>query len=187
MQKKLQQLQANNDRLQAEIDESRSYKKAAETFRGLSDMPQSNDQVLDYFLTVFADRLAFTERGMKTTRKCAIRPDALWFYIYRMATTLVDLFRNDTPDIESAFMEQTGIELAFGEGAQSHKDNNIMRSREDTYNGKAIFVEPHVKLTDQKSGANAQRIYFCYDHEIDRIIIGSVGDHLRNYGSQYIK
>lgn len=187
LQKKLQQLQANNDRLQSEVDDARNYKKAAETFRSLSEMPQSADQVLDYFLAVFADRLAFTERGMKTTRKCDIRPDALWFYFYRMATTLLDLFRNDVPDIESAFMEQTGIEIAFGEGAQSRKDNSIMRIREDTYNGKAIFVEPHVKLNDQKAGAASRRIYFCYDHEIDRIIIGSVGEHLRTYGTQFIK
>ena len=62
-----------------------------------------------------------------------------------------------------------------------------MRTREDVWQGKTISIEPHVKLVSQKAGTEHQRIYYCYDHEEDQIIIGHIGDHLINAATQYAK
>ena len=185
LEKQVHQLQANNERLERENEEMRALSGAVENLRSMAEMPQTNDDVVNYFQTVFEDRIAFTDRGLKSAHRCEIRPGALWYYLYFMATDLIDIYRSGNPDTEGAFMAATGIEMARGEGKQSHKDNSIMRTRMDTYRGKEICIEPHVKLNDNRAGAGYQRIYYCYDGEMDRIIIGWVGEHLKTYGTQF--
>ena len=75
------------------------------------------------------------------------------------------------------------IYKAMSEGKQSHKDNKIMNQRDDTYEGRELSMEPHVKLLPQKAGADDRRIYYCYDHELDKIIVGRVGMHLKTAGT----
>ncbi len=103
-----------------------------------------------------------------------------------MATTLYDLHHANKLDVASEFLAATGTEVAMSEGSQSRKDNKIMNLRVDVYKGKEVSMEPHVKLRAQKAGAEHQRIYYCYDLEFDRIIIGSVGEHLRTAGTIHV-
>lgn len=103
-----------------------------------------------------------------------------------MATSLYELHSSNTPDIEDQFMRLTGIEIAMGEQSQTHNDSKLMRLRDDTYKGKSISIEPHVKISSQRAGIDYQRIYYCYDRELSMIIIGHVGDHLKTYGSMFI-
>lgn len=157
-----------------------------ETFRDMPELPRTNEDVVNYFLRVFGDRIAFTERGRKTACKCSVRPDGLWYYLYCMATKLYEIYQAHNPDVEAAFVEATGIESAMCEKKLSHKDNRIMNLRNDSYEGKDIFVEPHVKLHPARSGADHQRIYYCFDYELGLIIIGWVGDHLRTAGTMHL-
>ena len=187
LERQYQASQALNLQLKTDISKARSYQQAAEQFRTLAVMPQTCADVVSYFEMVFGDRIAFTEKGKKTAGKCDIRADGLWFYLFHMANTLFDLHHDNTADIERAFMEATGIEIALGESKKSHKSNAIMRTREDVWQGKTISIEPHVKLVSQKAGTEHQRIYYCYDHEEDQIIIGHIGDHLINAATQYAK
>lgn len=182
----LRKARAWNQQLDRENREARAVRGALEAFRGMAEMPRTNENVVSYFINVFGDRIAFTERGVRTACKCGIRAEGLWFYLYQMATALCDIHRGGRPDVEKEFLHATGIEVAMGEGSQSHKDGRIMALREDVYEGKKLWVEPHVKLSAQKAGAEHQRIYYCYDQEIDRIIIGWVGDHMRTYGTQFV-
>ena len=186
LEEQLHGLKANNSRLEKENASARHLKETVDIFRSLSEMPKTTDDVIDYFSRVFGDSIAFTERGRKSAHKCSIRPDGLWYYLYYMATELIALYRNHRPDIESEFNARTGIEVALGESSQSHNNNSIMKTRADTYEGKEIWIEPHLKLVPQRAGADYQRIYYCYDFEIDKIIIGSVGDHLITYGTQFV-
>lgn len=187
LERQYQASQALNLQLKKDISKARNYQQAAEKFRSLAAMPQTCSDVVSYFEMVFGDRIAFTEKGKKTAAKCDIKPDGLWFYLFNMANTLFDLHHDNTPDIETAFMEATGIEIALGESKKSHKTNAIMRTRMDTWEGKTISIEPHVKLSAQKTGLEHQRIYYCYGHEDDLIIIGHVGPHLVNAATQYAK
>ncbi len=172
--------------LEQENREARAIRSAVETLRSMQELPATNEEVVNYFLNVFGDRIAFTERGIKTACRCEIKPEGLWYYLYQMATALYDLHHAHRPDVESEFMAATGIEAAMGEGNQSRKDNKIMNLRKDVYEGKEVSMEPHVKLRAHKAGAEHQRIYYCYDHEFDRIIIGSVGEHLRTAGTIHV-
>lgn len=181
----LRALKARVQKLEWENREARAFRSAAEAFRDLGEMPRTNEDVVDYFGRVFADRIGFTERGAKTARKCDVKPEALWYYLYRMATTLHDIHHDGKPDVEGEFRRLTGIEAAMGEGSCSHRDNAIMALRKDVFEGKEVWVEPHVKLNAQRAGADHRRIYYCYDRELDRIIIGWVGDHMRTYGTQF--
>ena len=174
---------ARNQQLEQENREARALRSAVETFRSMPELPKSNEDVINYFRKVFGDRIAFTERGIKTGCRCDIKAEGLWFYLYHMATSLFDIHHEGKPDVEKEFLHATGIEVAMGEGSNSRKDNKIMALRKDAYEGKEISVEPHVKLVSQRAGADYQRIYYCYDHEFDRIIIGWVGDHMRNFGT----
>ena len=174
---------ARNMQLEQENREARALRSAVETFRNMPELPRTNEDVINYFRNVFGDRIAFTERGMKTGCKCDIKAEGLWFYLYHMATSLYDIHHEGIPDVEKEFMHATGIEVAVREGSQSRKDSKIMNLRIDTYEGKELSMEPHVKLLPQKAGAEHQRIYYCYDCELERIIIGQIGDHLKTAGT----
>ncbi len=187
LERQYQASQALNLQLKKDISKARSYQQAAERFRSQATMPQTCSDVVSYFEAVFGDRIAFTEKGRKTASKCDIKADGLWFYLFHMANTLFDLHHDNIPDVEKAFMEATGIEIALGESKKSRKKNAIMRTREDVWQGKMISIEPHVKLVSQRAGIEHQRIYYCYDHEEDLIIIGHIGDHLVNAATQYAK
>ena len=124
----------------------------------------------------------FTERAVKTACKCDVKASGLWYYLYHMATSLYDIHHAGAPEVEKEFYRSTGIEMAPGEKAQTNKNDKVMKQRYDTYEGKEIFAAPHVKLDDGRSGGNNRRIYYCYDREIDRVIISWVGDHLDTSG-----
>ena len=180
--KELQAAKARILHLEQENRTARSYQKAAETIRALPEMPSSNQDVVNWFTNVFGDRIVFTERAVKTACKCDVKASGLWYYLYHMATSLYDIHHAGAPEVEKEFYRSTGIEMAPGEKAQTNKNDKVMKQRYDTYEGKEIFAAPHVKLDDGRSGGNNRRIYYCYDREIDRVIVSWVGDHLDTSG-----
>jgi len=46
-------------------------------------------------------------------------------------------------------------------------------------------VEPHLKLKSWKGEPAHQRLHFCYDPELRKIIIGYLGDHLDSAATRY--
>ena len=64
---------------------------------------------------------------------------------------------------------------------------DVMKLRDDVFEGKAISVEPHLKLKTAKGEPDHQRLHFCYDPEGKKIIIGYLGDHLDSAATQYVK
>lgn len=183
LERELQAARARVQQLEQENRTARAQRTALEAIRSLAEMPQTTADVVHYFQQVYGDHIAFTERGIKTAARCDIKPEGLWYYLYHMATALYEFHHDNIPDIVSAFQHATGIEVAMSEGKQSHRDNKIMNQRDDTYEGKELSMEPHVKLLPQKAGAEDRRIYYCYDHELDKIIIGRVGEHLKTAGT----
>ena len=189
------ELRADNDQLKNQIarmnaafSEATALRAIAERAQSVSRMPRDNADVVAWFKLMFADRIGFTERGEKTAARCRIKPDALWEGLYLAATTLTDLHRAGYQDIEKRFREATNWEVAMTEGAQTRKQNSLMNTREDTYDGRPISVEPHVKFPDllKKTGAKHQRMYYAYDPETRKVIVGCVGEHLETYGSLFV-
>ncbi len=186
LEEELRRANAHAMTLEQENREARAIRSAVEAFRTMPELPRTNADVVAFFRRVFGDRIVFTEQGLGSASRCAVRPDGLWYYLYHMATTLFDLHHAGCPDTETEFFRATGIEAARGEGSQSRKDRSVMQQRIDTYEGKQISLEPHVKLAQKKAGADHQRIYYCYDREFDRIIIGWIGEHLKTAGTVHL-
>ncbi len=182
----LRGIKSRNRQLEQENREARAFRAAAEAFRCMPELPQDNEAVLHYFRQVFPDRLAFTVRGFRSGCRCDIRPEGLWYYLYRMATSLYEIHHAGRPDVEKEFLHATGIEVAMGERKLTNRGSEFRRLRDDTYEGRAICVAPHVKLDDRRSGGENRRIYYCYDRELDKIIIGWIGEHLDTAGTMHM-
>ena len=48
-------------------------------------------------------------------------------------------------------------------------------------------MKPHLKLKSVKGEPAHQRLHFCYDPELKKIIIGYLGDHLDSAATRYAK
>jgi len=176
-------LKASNDAMRQSFTEFSTIKAIVDRVQTVEKMPKTNEDVVAYFQMFFADRLGFTERGQKTAVKCDINPEMLWASLFQAATVLVDLYRNGVRDIETAFKECTGWELAPTEGSMTREISDMMSQRKDFYEGREISVEPHIKFpkSARKTGAQYQRLYYAYDSETRKVVVGYVGDHLENY------
>ena len=77
----------------------------------------------------------------------------------------------------------------------TRQDRKLMRQFQDTYHGKPINIETHIKTSETKETSRKfLRIYFDFykqkdertGKETNTIVIGSCGKHLENYTSQKI-
>ena len=189
----LEEAKQDNWKLQGRItyldsfqEEARGVKASLDALRSFPNYPQSPSEIADFFRKVFQEKLDFTERGLRSLQTCETRADILWGCFYSIATTLRDLYKDGTPNIEQAFQTATGWNMARGEGTQTRKDNKLMNLRKDVYEGREILIEPHVRNGNRESAPDFVRIYFCYDNVTQKIIIGHVGKHLDNFSSQSI-
>jgi len=178
-------LKSSNEAMRRAFEEFSAMREIARRVQSVDKMPVTNADVVDYFRLIYQDRIDFTDRGRKTAARCDINPEALWTCLYHAACELVDLHRSGVQNIEKAFKEKTGWEVAMSEGSMTRKVSDYMNLRRDTYRGREISVEPHIKFSRsvQKTGAHHQRLYYAYDSETGKLIVGCVGDHLENYSS----
>ena len=161
---------------------------ALDQMRKVAKLPEDNADVVRYFIQVYPDRLGFTERGEWEASRCGLKTDHLWEILYMIANDLTDLFREKEGNLtEEDVMRVAGCEVAMQEGSMTRKDSTLMKLREDEYEGKAISVEPHLKLKSVKGEPAHQRLHFCYDPELKKVIIGYLGDHLDSAATRYAK
>ncbi|MBQ6374837.1 MAG: hypothetical protein IJJ45_10175 [Clostridia bacterium] len=181
----IDRLKSSNASMQRSFSEFDAMRSAVERVQRIQAMPRTNRDVVEYFRLIFADRLGFTERGMRTAADCDINPAMLWECLYHTATALVDLYRDSVRDVEDRFKAATGWEMAPSEGSQTRKIAGFMEQRRDVYEGREISVEPHVKFprSSRRTGAAYQRLYYAYDPPTGRVVVGYVGDHLENFSS----
>ncbi len=159
-----------------------------EKIHTIDEWPADNAGVVRFFLAAYGDRIDFTERGISSASKCDMKPEKVWDILYRVANPMVDLFRSGRDNLsEKDVADAAGFDMSFREGAETREREEFMRYRRDTYNGKEISVEPHLKFRGAKNEADYQRLYFWYDKENQRIVIGYLGDHLPNAATRYAK
>jgi hypothetical protein len=88
-------------------------------------------------------------------------------------------FEDDSPkDLEKEFKEKTGYDLAMNEGKVTQKDKKLMRLRTLVHKGKQYDITPHLK--HQNNEPKSVRIYFAFDEEDKKIIVGHIGRHIPN-------
>lgn len=188
LRKELAAEQEKNRLMVSEHQWAKSVQEALEQMRKIKKLPRSNREVVQHFQRVFPDRLGFTERGETEASRCGIRPDHLWEILYMVANDLVDAFRKKQGNLtEEEVTRVAGCEMSFYEGSMTKKDGDLKKLRDDVYNGKVISVQPHIKLKSWKGEPEYQRLHFCYDAELKKIIIGYLGDHLESAATRYTK
>lgn len=153
--------------------------------RSISEYPNSPQAIARYFETIYPERIAFTDRAYRSMDECITKSDVLWEVFYCVATKLFDLLRANPAQAYTDFKNETGWEIARGEGHQTRVDAKLMRQYVDTYDGQEIDIEAHIKNGVRESDPKFVRIYFSYDPSIsDKIIIGHCGKHIENYSTR---
>ena len=156
--------------------------------RNVDALPRSNEEIVRYFKRVYPDRLVFTERGEKEASRCLLNPDHLWKILFTVANDLTEVFRNAKGTMtDEQITCATGFDVALHEGSMTREQSGFMKLREDEIDGKKISVEPHLKLRQAKGEPAHQRLHFCYDTEMRRIVVGYLGDHLDSAATQYVR
>ena len=174
--------------MKSSFDQVGLMEEALEKRTAINALPVCNEDVVNYFMAVYGDRIDFTERGISTASKCDIKPEKVWDILYRVANPMVDLFRNSRDSLsEKDVADAAGFDMSFREGAETRARDEYMKYRRDKYNGKEMLFEPHLKFRAGKSEADYQRLHFMYDTETQRIVISYLGDHLPSYSSRFAK
>lgn len=190
---RLQAVSAEREKLRqtqlarATVDEQAAQQQAVIT--SLRELPETLPAILDLIARLFPARVRVTPRAIKSAEDAALeraRDGRLgWPLLHALATTLYDLVFAEPPtaDIEAAFQQQTGIELAFGEGKQTNRNERLMALRRDVDDrGEPIDLTPHLKLGSRPP--RQLRVHFAIDRERRLLIIGHCGDHLETFGTQ---
>jgi len=101
-----------------------------------------------------------------------------------MATTLYDLkfSGGEIGDLAKKFQDQAGYEYARSEGPKTKQDGKLSRLRKITHDGKDYEIWAHIKKGNE--GTKQIRIYFDFDNELKKIIVGYVGLHMENSSSR---
>lgn len=159
---------------------------ALNAVRSISSYPETAYAIGEYFQRVYPEQIDFSERGLKSLKSCSTRLDVLWECFYMMASYLPDLYRTGTADIEAEYKKKTAWDLKRGEGKMTRKNSKQMTQRIDEYKGREISIEPHVANGNKESDPDFVRVYFAYDEETGKIIIGHVGKHLDNYSTRKV-
>lgn len=130
-------------------------------------------EIVEYLWPIYKDKIAFTQRAIKSLKECKISFDELLKSLHCLATVMHPLYLEENAgDIYKRFHETTGIEATRGEGSQTRNDKGCMDQRKDVYNGNEINIEPHLKLSQN------QRIHFAFSKEDKKIVIGWCAGHL---------
>jgi hypothetical protein len=130
-------------------------------------------------------RLVITNKALKAAEdydECSCVPEA-WELLLQLSETLHPLkFKESEMDLEGAFKNKTGYDLAMSEGKMTKDDAKLMRLRKLQCDGKEFDITPHVKHGNQEP--KLVRIYFAFDEERKTIIVGHIGRHIANYTSK---
>lgn len=132
------------------------------------------------FVSAFPDRIDFSERGWASLEDCRYEPRAFWSALHSMCTVLYPLYRDGATDKIGEFNSRSRFKFARGEGPQTRANSKFMREREDEYQGRRLFIEPHIcSSVGDPNSPQFIRIYFNWDEETERLVIGDT-KHLTN-------
>jgi hypothetical protein len=182
----VRRLEYDKDALKANLAQTNvvaDQSKLLPILEGVKELPRTLSEVVERIKTIHSERIAFTERAIKSARdtKCDDVPTA-WRAIWAMATILYDVFwKQEGGDKQKMFQDQSGFELAMTEGKLTNQDAKLMSLRKDIFKGREIDITPHVKF-DRASA----RAYFCpfQENGTKLIVVGHIGGHLNTAGTR---
>lgn len=146
----------------------------------------ANDElIVRLFEALYADRIRIHEKAWRTLRDCITKPSLLWQGMYLTCTAVYDIYAGEpgqgNPGTRfRAYPSIGGFELAENEGSQTHNDLTYMRQRRIDDDGRTLVIEPHLRIGSKEDEASL-RIYFAWNPDSRRIVVGAIGRHLENY------
>lgn len=174
-------LRSENEAYIPMVKENADLRKACNNRLSIRDYPQNAQDIVYYFITAFADKIAFSDDALYSLRDCSITPVDLWSVFFALATVMNDLYIGGTGDIYKEFRNKTGIDISRGEGTMTRKDSKLMRQYETKYHGETIDIEAHI--TYPKIG---QSIHFGFSDKDQKLIVGWCGKHKDNYTTRKV-
>jgi hypothetical protein len=164
----------------ASLDEFDAKLRAqVDAVRNLVSFPESLSDLIKLLSGIYADRLYFTDRAVKSAVGYQIDLNVAWECLRSMATVLHDLYFNQeltAREIAQQFKGKTGYDLALFESETTKNNKKFAALRQDTFDKRTIDISAHVKHRNNKP--NLLRVHFYPHTEKKLLVIGHCGDHL---------
>jgi hypothetical protein len=129
----------------------------------------------------FFPRLVITEAALESARdysECKSVGEA-WEMLRHMNDALYRLkFEDGQKELERTFKNETGYELAMSEGRNTKRDNKLMSLRVLRIGEREFDITPHLKHMNNEP--KSVRIYFAFDEDGKKIVVGHIGRHIPN-------
>lgn len=129
----------------------------------------------------FFPRLVITEAALESARdysECKSVCEA-WEMLWHMNHALFRMkFQEGQKELERSFKNETGYELAMSEGRNTKRDNKLMSLRVRRLGEREFDITPHLKHMNNEP--KSVRIYFAFDEDGKKIVVGHIGRHIPN-------
>lgn len=153
---------------------------AVDVSKLMPSLPINLEQVAEAASRLFP-KLVITERALDAARdysECKSVGEA-WEMLRHMNDALHRLkFDEAQKELERAFKNETGYELAMSEGRNTKRDNKLMNLRILRVGDREYDITPHLKHMNNEP--KLVRIYFAFDEEGKKIVVGHIGKHIPN-------
>lgn len=149
----------------------------------------SDRKIVELFAELYDDRIVVSDRAWSSLKECVTSPSLCWKAMMMVCRPLWQAYAESEGNITEIFRQNpetlAGFDVALSEGKETRKSPQLMRLRELSVDGKQYSIEPHLKKGN-KDDSDSIRIYYAWDGESRKIVLGSIGKHLTNYTSRSI-
>lgn len=153
----------------------------------LEGWPMTPLRIGTLFASTFRDELDFTEKGWKSLDNCRSDAKVLWNALYDLCTIAHGLYGGDgAPEIKREFERRSHFEFCPNAGMMTRKDNHLMAGYRDTYQGRELNCEAHIKAGSKESDPGFIRVYFAYDAPSGKIVVSGCGAHRDNFSTRKV-
>jgi hypothetical protein len=156
----------------------------------IEQLPEDLPAVLQLIERMYPDRILFCDAARESARTARLNEASggigiAWRLLRAMALVLHDIYMEGAVDIARSFRDQSGFDLALGEGASTRNDIELMRSRFVEHAGTVVDVGAHTKYGNREP--RLLRVHYAFCAHCVRIVVGHCGDHLETAGTRRVK
>lgn len=149
--------------------------------------PATTLEIVNIFLAANPGRLDITSRGLESLSECRTKPELVWNALYDLTTVAYDLHTSSrSVDFKKEFESRSEFEYSPSAGKMTREDAKLISEYIDTWRGRKINAERHLRKGSDPSSPNFLRLYYCFNQETKMIVISSIGPHLKNWSTRKI-
>ncbi len=167
--------------------ESKGRKNLALDFKPPVEFPDSMEGLRKWAESGTFPHLRFSMSAWKPALQYENFSDLgnLWKILWHLDNTLFKMkFIDNVSNLEKAFEDKTGIRYSRSEGKNTTNDARLAALRRFNFEGKEYEMWTHIGLGTREP--HMIRVYFAFDDDSRRIIIGHVGPHMDNATTKVI-